>query len=218
MNNFKLAATGGMLAVLTIISSAAQAVLIDFNGLAGINYTAGPLVPVDVIDDEFQSDGVLFGLAGVSAGVGIFNNQGPDGSQSAGGLDAAGIFPGTGSGCCTGDIHFSFIGTTDFVSFDIGNGGGDTDIFTINAYDIFDNLISTQVVSGASYADIGTVSINAAGIQRVWADFDDTNIFGFGFDNLEFNAPTSVPEPATLALIGLGLAGIGFARKKKIAA
>lgn len=35
---------------------------------------------------------------------------------------------------------------------------------------------------------------------------------GFGMDNLVYAA--SVPEPGTLALLGLGLAGIGFSRKK----
>ena len=34
-------------------------------------------------------------------------------------------------------------------------------------------------------------------------------------DRLDSIRPAGVPEPATVALFGLGLAGIGFARKKK---
>lgn len=38
---------------------------------------------------------------------------------------------------------------------------------------------------------------------------------GFGMDNLVYAAAsTSVPVPASFALLGLGLAGLGFARKK----
>jgi hypothetical protein len=36
-----------------------------------------------------------------------------------------------------------------------------------------------------------------------------------GLSNVQPYTPTSVPEPGTLALLGLGLAGIGFARRRR---
>lgn len=66
-----------------------------------------------------------------------------------------------------------------------------------------------QVISG---------SLTIAGQAGLLGFFvEGSRDLGFGNnDNIIFRAATAtVPEPATLALLGLGLAGIGFAKRKK---
>ena len=59
---------------------------------------------------------------------------------------------------------------------------------------------------------------SATDIQSVVISFND-GFFGFSLDNFTFGGTpsTDVPEPTALALLGLGLAGMGLLRKRRSA-
>lgn len=203
-----------ILASLAISGMAHAVVLIDFEGLDYTPSSAGNVTPVpsSVITDQFASDGVIFGRAGISAGVAVVRDSlaPSSGLNSVAGLDADGIIPGTTTGADLGDIYFSFLGVTDYVSFTIGDSGGDVDIFDIRAYDASDNLVINDHYENASRFGVG---LSGFDIARVEVDF--TGAFGYSLDDLSFNDVRSVPEPASLALLGLGLAGIGLTARRK---
>lgn len=92
------------------------------------------------------------------------------------------------------------------------------------AADVVATLLAPFVDAGANphpftnYSFDISSSVAAGGTYRLrFVEADNQLFFNLGVDNVSVTAE-SVPEPATLALMGLGLAGIGFSRKKKQAA
>ncbi len=198
--------------------NAAQAVLLDFEGLPSTTLPTNTPVPESVLTDDFISDGVLFGRDGVSTGVAVVNTGfglDPGAGNTVVGLDQFGNIPDI----VTGDIFFSFVvpntlqpAQTDFVSFSVGNGGEDVDIFEIGAYDLNNVLLQTQNFANESAFP---VSFSLPGINRIEVDF--TGEFGYALNDLNFNTPTpatSVPEPQTI--LGLGtVLGMSVLIKRK---
>ena len=97
----------------------------------------------------------------------------------------------------------------------------------VNAFGLFvtTNEASTMTISGSSFS----TSINLAANTPTFFGVIDTMVAGFtpiqfnasggplvGFDGTYFGAASSasVPEPSIIALLSLGLVGIGFTRRK----
>ena len=126
---------------------------------------------------------------------------------------------GNPQGILRSNSAFSLVpGVNYYLSFDlIGSQRGLTTSATVTfgSYDKVFTLVSGDVTSGVVSDQLITVSAPTTA-YLTFASNTPGNV-GTLLDNVVLSSAssTSVPEPATLGLLGLGFAGLGFRRRRR---
>lgn len=117
----------------------------------------------------------------------------------------------------SGSIEMMFSSGVSNLGFDVINGGMASG-FMAFAYDPNGNQLGVDILQlscSSCVGDVGHVSFNFGDIGKVIVVSGPASTLGhFAVDTVTFTAPATVPEPASLALLGSGIIALWSMRKR----
>ena len=113
------------------------------------------------------------------------------------------------------DLSISFLPTVNAVGFDIFQVFGAAEGIVVSLFDVNDFLIGATEVPADIFGAFFGVIDDTSQIGRITLTANNADLGAEVIDNVAFgqSSPTAVPEPGSLMLFGLGLAGFAMTRR-----